>query len=83
MGVGLDLTEIEFDFRNAEISEQIKVDFPEDTLFTTYAAKTCPTAKGYWMQIVSGYEKYFTIGEIVDAVPYVPYIEPEEEIYEI
>lgn len=80
MGVGLDLTEIEFDFRNAEISEQIKVDFPEDTLFTTYAAKTCPTAKGYWMQIVSGYEKYFSVEEITTAVPYT---ELEEQTYEL
>lgn len=70
--VGIDLTEIEFDLRNAEISEQIKVDFPDDTLFVTYATKTCPTQKGYWMQIVSGYEKYFSVEEIADAVNYIP-----------
>ena len=79
MVVGLDLTEQEFDLRNAEISEQIKVDFPEDTLFTTYATKNCPTQKGYWLQIVSGYEKYFSVEEIVDAVPYID----NEETYEI
>lgn len=80
MGIGIDLTESEFDLRNSEISEQIKVDYPEDTLFTTYATKTCPTLKGYWMQIVSGYENYFRVEEIADAVPY---IESEEETYEI
>ena len=77
--MGIDLTELEFDLRNAEISEQIKVDFPEDTLFTTYATKNCPTAKGYWLQIVSGYEKYFSVEEIADAVPYID----NEETYEI
>lgn len=69
---GIDLLEDEFDLRNSEISEQVKIDFPEDTLFTTYATKSCPTEKGYWMQIVSGYEKYFTEEEIADAVPYIP-----------
>ena len=80
MVVGLDLTELEFDIRNSEISERIRVDFPEDTLFTIYATKTCPTSKGYWLQIVSGYEKYFSIEEIVDAVPYT---ELEEQTYEL
>lgn len=83
MLVGIDLTEAEFDLRNLTISIHIKSDFPDDLLFKQYSDKTNPTEKGYWMQIVSGYEKYFTIGEIVDAVPYVPYIEPEEETYEI
>ncbi len=81
MVIGLDLTELQFDLRNAEISEQIKVDFPEDTLFTAYANKNCPTEKGYWLQIVEGYEKYFTIEEKVEAVPYIP--KDEEETYEI
>lgn len=80
--VGIDFTEAEFDLRNAEISEQIKVDFPEDTLFTTYATKSCPTLKGYWMQVIIGYEKYFSVEEIAGAVEYVP-IEEEEETYEI
>jgi hypothetical protein len=81
MGVGLDLRESEFDLRNSQISEHIKVDFPEDTLFTDYANKNCPTEKGYWLQIVSGYEKYFTIEEIVEAVPYIP--KDEEQTIEL
>jgi hypothetical protein len=79
--MGIDLTELEFDLRNSQISEKIKVDFPEDTLFTTYATKTCPTDKGYWLQIVSGYEKYFSIKEIADAVPYIP--KDEEQTIEL
>jgi hypothetical protein len=79
--MGIDLTESEFDSRNAEISEQIKADFPDDTLFTAYANKNCPTEKGYWLQIVSGYEKYFSIEEIVEAVPYIP--KDEEQTIEL
>jgi hypothetical protein len=82
MVVGLDLIEAEFDRINAEKSELIRnaPDF-NDELFTTYANKNCPTEKGFWLQIVEGYEKYFTIEEIVEAVPYIP--KDEEETYEI
>lgn len=81
MSVGLDLTEAEFDVRNQQISDAIRnePDF-NDSLFVTYALKSCPTNKGYWLQIIEGYEKYFTIEEIADAIPYVSL---EEETIEL
>jgi hypothetical protein len=81
MSVGIDLTEIEFDLRNQQITDAIRnePDF-NDNLFTTYALKNCPTQKGYWMQIVSGFEKYFTNDELESAVDYIPLNEETIEL---
>ncbi len=76
--MGIDLTEAEFDLINQRVTEAFKADGIEGEV---YANKSCPTDKGYWLQIVSGFEKYFTIEEIVEAVPYIP--KDEEETYEI
>jgi uncharacterized protein YllA (UPF0747 family) len=80
MSVGYDLTEQEFDLENARVTAEIKSD-PDfnDSLFTQYASKDCPTEKGYWMQLVEGYEKYFINSEY----PLVPYIPLTEETYEV
>jgi len=60
---GLDLTEQEFDIVNARIS---------DAIGENYATKTTPTNKGYWLQIVNGYNNYFTKDEINSSVEYTP-----------
>ena len=80
MSVGYDLTEQEFDLENARVTAEIKSD-PDfnDSLFTQYASKDCPTEKGYWMQLVEGYEKYFINSEY----PLVSYIPLTEETYEV
>lgn len=72
MFIGIDLTEQEFDLRNQQISDAIRnePDF-NDELFNIYAIKNSPTAKGFWLQIVAGHEKYFSIEEIAVAVPYI------------
>jgi hypothetical protein len=59
---GLDLTEQEFDIVNDRISLQIK---------ENYATKICQTDKGYWLQIVVGYEQYFTNQEMNSAVAFI------------
>lgn len=67
--LGLDLTEAQFDIRNAEITALCNADgLPCDS----YAGKTNPTIKGFWMQIVNGYEDYFTQTEITNSVEYIP-----------
>jgi hypothetical protein len=75
--VGLDLTEAEFDLVNARVTEAIKAD---GAICDSYADKNCPTQKGYWLQIVSGFEKYFSVEEIADVVPYIA---KEEETIEL
>jgi hypothetical protein len=60
---GLDLTEQEFDLINQRISTEIG---------ENYASKTSVTDKGYWLEIVDAYEKYFTETEIESAVVYTP-----------
>jgi hypothetical protein len=60
---GLDLTEQEFDTINARVSAAIG---------ENYATKTTPTNKGYWLQIVNGYNNYFTKEEINSSVEYTP-----------
>lgn len=59
---GLDLTEQDFDVVNERISLQIG---------ENYATKICQTDKGYWLQIVKGYEQYFTSEEINSAVAFI------------
>jgi|688.fasta_scaffold90953_5 hypothetical protein len=80
MQLGYDLTEIEFDLENARVTAEIiaEPDF-DDVNFTTYATKSSPTDKGYWMQLVSGYEKHFKNTQY----PLVPYIPLTEETYEV
>ena len=82
--VGLDLTEEQFDIVNAEKTAAIRnsADF-DDPLFTSYAIKNCRTAKGFWMQIVTGYEHIFSPEQLDSAVEYVPLIEQEEATYEV
>ena len=60
---GLDLTEQEFDLINQRISDEIGIN---------YATKVCQTDKGYWLQIVKGYEEYFTQDEINSAIAFIP-----------
>ena len=60
---GLDLTEQEFDLINQRISNEIG---------ENYASKTSITDKGYWLEIVPTYHKYFTETEIANAVVYTP-----------
>jgi hypothetical protein len=66
---GLDLTEAEFDLVNAEKTAILKSRGVE---CEAYAGKNCPTNKGYWMQIVEGYEDIFTQEQLDSAVEYVP-----------
>lgn len=69
--LGLDLTEAEFDAENARVTAEIIADNDfDDVNFTTYATKSNPTDKGYWMQLVEGYEKYFANSQY----PLVPYV---------
>lgn len=77
---GYDLTEAQFDAENIRVTAEIKSD-PDfnDSLFTQYASKNCPTEKGYWMQLVEGYEKHFENTQY----PLVPYIPLTEETYEV
>ena len=72
--MGLDLTEEEFDLLNAEKTQQVKalgVDCD------SYASKSCPTIKGFWMQIVEEYKDIFSQEQISAAVEYVPLIQEE------
>jgi hypothetical protein len=72
--MGLDLTEQEFDLLNAEKTAQIKalgVDCD------SYASKSCPTIKGFWMQIVEEYKDLFSQEQIAALVEYVPLIQEE------
>jgi hypothetical protein len=81
MGVGYDLTELQFDLENARVTAEIKLDPNfDDMLFTQYATKNCPTEIGFWMQMVVGYEKHF-INTQYPLVEYVP--KQEEQTYEI
>ena len=66
---GLDLTEEEFDLVNAEKTAIIKSKGIE---CEAYAGKNCPTEKGYWLQIVEGFEDIFTEEELNKAVEYLP-----------
>jgi hypothetical protein len=77
MSVGLDLTEAEFDLINQRITEAFKADGIDGD---NYSTKSCPTQKGYWMQIVSGFEKYFTNEELESAVDYIPLNEETIEL---
>jgi hypothetical protein len=81
MKLGLDITEVEFEIENDRINAEIisDPDFDDDN-FTTYALKNCPTEKGFWMEILSGYEKYFSQAQIESGVPYTPI---EEETIEL
>jgi hypothetical protein len=72
---GLDLTEQEFDVINARVTQAFKADGIDGD---NYATKSNRTTKGYWMQIVSGFEKYFTQEELNSAVEYIA----KEEITE-
>jgi len=75
--MGLDLTESEFDLLNAEKTQQVKalgVDCD------SYASKTCPTIKGFWMQIVEEYKDLFSQEEIAASIEYVPIVINEEII---
>lgn len=76
--MGIDLTEQEFDVVNLRVTAAII----NDGIQGVYASKSNKTLKGYWMQIVEGYEKYFTEDELNSAIEYVPLVE-EEETYEI
>ena len=67
--MGLDLTEEEFDLVNAEKTAIIKSKGIE---CEAYAGKNCPTEKGYWLQIVEGFEDIFTEEELNKAVDYLP-----------
>jgi hypothetical protein len=72
MELGYNLTEQEFDLENARVTAEIKSE-PNlnDLNFTSYATKNCPTEKGFWMQLVKGYEKHF-INSPYPLVEYVP-----------
>jgi hypothetical protein len=76
MVTGFDLTEQEFDLENARVTALFKADGIDGDV---YATKSCPTEKGYWMQLVEGFEKYF-INTQYSLVEYVP---KEDETYEI
>jgi hypothetical protein len=79
MGVGYNLTEQEFDIENARVTAEIKSELNfNDIHFTQYATKNCPTEKGFWMQLVEGYEKHFVNSEY-PLVEYVP-LDNEETI---
>jgi hypothetical protein len=67
--MGLDLTEEEFDLINAEKTAIIKSRGIE---CEAYASKNCPTEKGFWLQIVEGYEDIFTQEQLNKAVDYLP-----------
>jgi hypothetical protein len=67
--MGLDLTEQEFDLINARLTAAFKSDGIDGDV---YDNKLCPTEKGYWLQIVSGFEKYFTKEELENQVDYIP-----------
>jgi len=67
--MGIDLTEAQFDLINQRVTQEFKSDGIDGNI---YATKSNPTEKGFWMQIVSGYEKYFTNEELDSAVEYVP-----------
>jgi hypothetical protein len=75
--MGLDLTEQEFDLLNAEKTQQIQaLGVPCES----YASKTCPTIKGFWMQIVEEYKVLFSQEQIAASVEYVPIVINEEII---
>lgn len=75
--MGLDLTEEEFNLLNAEKTQQIKaLGIPCES----YASKTCPTIKGFWMQIVEEYKDLFSQEQLDSAVEYVPLVQPEETL---
>jgi hypothetical protein len=76
--MGIDLTEAEFDLINQRVTQAFKADGIEGEV---YANKSCPTDKGYWLQIVSGFEKYFTNQELESAVHYIP--KDEEQTIEL
>jgi hypothetical protein len=75
--MGLDLTEEQFDLINARVTQAFKTDGIDAE---NYATKSCPTAKGYWLQIVAGCEKYFSKEELDSAVEYIPLNDEEETI---
>ncbi len=76
MVVGIYLTEVEFDKRNAEITAQCNADGLE---CEAYASKLLTNGTEYFLTIVDGYEKYFTADEINNAVEWVaPVIEQNE-----
>ena len=60
---GLDLSEYDFDIVNERVSLAVG---------ENYAAKTCKTDIGYWMQIEHSYKEYFTVEEINSSVIYTP-----------
>jgi hypothetical protein len=74
---GLDLTVQEFDVINARVTQAFKDDGIDGD---NYATKSNRTTKGYWMQIVSGFEKYFTNEELESAVDYIPLNEETIEL---
>lgn len=69
--MGIDLTELEFDAENARVTALFKADGIDGD---TYATKSNQTEKGYWMQLVAGYEKYFANSQY----PLVEYVAKEE-----
>jgi hypothetical protein len=75
--MGIDLTEEEFDILNAEKTAILQ---SRGVKCEAYAAKNCPTVKGYWMQIVEGCEDIFTQEQLDSAVEYMPIIIEEETI---
>jgi hypothetical protein len=68
MQLGFDLTEQEFDAENARVTALFKADGIDGD---TYATKSNQTDKGYWMQLVLGYEKYFLNSQYT-LVEYLP-----------
>jgi len=75
--VGLDLTENQFDNINARVTVAANAAW---LTCDAYADKKLITDKGYFMEICSGYEQFFTAQELAAAVEYVPV---DEEIIEL
>lgn len=75
--LGFDLTEVEFDAENSRVTLLFKADGIDGD---TYATKSNPTNKGYWMQIADGFEKYFSEEQLNSVVEYVPKQEENETI---
>jgi len=65
--MGIDLTESEFEIINDRVTEAFKADGIDGSV---YATKSNVTTKGFWMQIVPGYEKYFSTQELEAAIDY-------------
>lgn len=76
---GLDLTEVGFDTENARLTAELQ---GRGINCDTYAYKSNPTQKGFWLPIIEVYKDLFTQSQLDSAVEYIP-IEEEEETYEI